>query len=162
MTELEQLLNFRKSVGHPGHDMILAILTAARKLIVTGDRLVREYGLTDRQRNLLMLLRHQAPEGATQVELGTMMCVGKASMTGLVDRLERDGLVERCRLSHDRRAHLVRLTLNGRKALAAVEKPYFRALDHTLAGISAADRQKAIRVLVDICRSLDNEKGGRK
>ena len=88
--------------------------------------------------------------------------LGTARMPGLVARLARDGLVERCRLSHDRRAHLVRLTLNGRKALAAVEKPYFRAVDHTLAGISAADRQKAIRVLVDICRSLDTGKGGRK
>ena len=162
MTKLEQLLNFRRPVEHPGHDIVLAILAAARKLIVTGDRLVREYGLTDRQLNLLMLLGHQAPEGATQVQLGKMMCVGKASMTGLVDRLERDDLVERGRLSNDRRAHLVLLTPNGRKALAAVERPYFRAVDHTLSGISAADRQKAIRVLVDICRSLDDEQGGRK
>lgn len=55
----------------------------------------------------------RAPEGMTMGELSQRMMVTKGNITGLVDRLVADGLVERMPVPGDRRASVVRLTEAG-------------------------------------------------
>ncbi|WP_031160396.1 MarR family winged helix-turn-helix transcriptional regulator [Streptosporangium roseum] len=76
----------------------------------------REYGLTQQQGQLLCVLMAQ-PYGMS--ELGAMLGLAKSSLTGLVDRSERNGLVQRTPDPHDSRA--VRVALTGRGAKLAEE-----------------------------------------
>lgn len=76
----------------------------------------REYGLTQQQGQLLCVLM---PRSYGMGELGAMLGLAKSSLTGLVDRTERNGLVQRKPDPQDSRA--VRVTLTGRGAKLARE-----------------------------------------
>ncbi|MBF8194408.1 MarR family transcriptional regulator [Nonomuraea sp. K274] len=70
----------------------------------------REHDLTPQQAQLLCLLM-RGPVGMT--ELTRSLHLEKSSLTGLVDRAEKRGLVARCRDSRDRRACRIALTCDG-------------------------------------------------
>ncbi|NLU76223.1 MarR family transcriptional regulator [Streptomyces sp. HNM0575] len=70
----------------------------------------RAHDLTSQQAQLLCVLT-RGPAGMT--ELTRLLHLEKSSLTGLVDRVERRGLVARRRSSHDRRACQVALTGKG-------------------------------------------------
>ncbi len=66
-------------------------------------------------------------EGISQQELAQRLYVTKGNISGLLDRLERAGLVERRAAAADRRQYSIRLTASGR---AAAERAI--ALQHDL------------------------------
>lgn len=76
----------------------------------------REFGVTPQQGQLLCVLRAQ-PFGMG--ELGTVLGLAKSSVTGLVDRTERGGLVRREPDPDDSRAVRVVLTPHGREVADA-------------------------------------------
>jgi MarR family transcriptional regulator, lower aerobic nicotinate degradation pathway regulator len=75
------------------------------------ERRARELDLSITQIRLLGVLRDRTP---TMNELAGLLGLDKSSVTGLVDRAERRGLVARAPSATDRRAVLVRLTDRGR------------------------------------------------
>ena len=110
---------------------------------------LRPYGLTDVQINVLMLLGHQAGEGEglTQSQLSDMMLVNRANVTGLIDRLERAGLVGRTTDPADRRSNVVRLTRRGRKLMEKVEPEYGREVARIMGALKPAEQKGLIRLL---------------
>jgi MarR family transcriptional regulator, lower aerobic nicotinate degradation pathway regulator len=70
-----------------------------------------EHGLSIIQARLLGVLRDRTP---TMNDLARLLGLDKSSVTGLVDRAERRGLVMRVPSTTDRRATLVTLTGDGR------------------------------------------------
>lgn len=72
----------------------------------------REFGITPQQGQVLCVLMAQ-PYG--MAELGATLGLAKSSLTGLVDRIERNGLVRREPDPHDQRAVRVALTPQGKK-----------------------------------------------
>lgn len=78
--------------------------------------LARKHGLTDPQVTALKLLEGFEPIRLS--DLSQPMSARNSTLTGIADRTERDGLMERVRSEADRRVVLVRLTSAGR-ALAA-------------------------------------------
>jgi MarR family transcriptional regulator, lower aerobic nicotinate degradation pathway regulator len=79
------------------------------------ERRAREHDLSLIQTRLLGVLRDRRP---TMNELARLLDLDKSSVTGLIDRAERRGLVERVPSTADRRAVLVRLTGRGRSFAA--------------------------------------------
>ena len=95
-----------------------------------GARLLREHGLTDAQFNVLMLLHHQGERGRmSQIRLGRLLLVNRSNVTGLVDRMERDGLVRREDDPDDRRVNLVAITEKGMEVLGGAMAAYYPMLD---------------------------------
>lgn len=86
-------------------------------------------------------------DGLKVVELGRRAGLEPSTMTGLLDRMERDGLVVRTDDPHDRRALCIRLTEQGRM----VQEPVTEVLDRTLAemfaGVSEAEVEDLKRTL---------------
>src|SRR5215471_8679014 len=70
----------------------------------------REHGLTPQQGQLLCVLM---PGSRGMSELGAMLGLAKSSLSGLVDRTERNGLVRREPDPQDTRAVRVALTPEG-------------------------------------------------
>ena len=110
------------------------LVEASRAIFEVGDRHIRSMGLTPPQFDVIAELG--GTKGMTAVELASSTLHAKASLTGIIDRLEEKGLVERCPIPGDRRAMNVRLTKKGeamhRKCFPAQTnfvRPYFeRAL----------------------------------
>ncbi len=72
-------------------------------------------GMTLPRFDLLSQLE-RAPDGLTMGELSRRLMVTRGNVTGLIDRLVEEGLVERTPMPKDRRAHIVRLTPAGEAA----------------------------------------------
>lgn len=63
----------------------------------------------------LMAQLERAPQGLQMSELSRRMLVTGGNVTGIVDQLERAGLIVRTEDSADRRVYLVKLTKEGRR-----------------------------------------------
>jgi DNA-binding MarR family transcriptional regulator len=112
----------------------------------------REHGLTPQQGQLLCVLMAQ-PYGMS--ELGAMLGLAKSSLTGLVDRTERNGLVRREPDQADTRAVRVALTARGSRLAAEFYAETCRRIDRLPAGLSSADRNTLADLLGRVV--LDNK-----
>lgn len=125
------------------------------------DQEMKPLGITRSQWWVLaQLSRSLGTEGAEagmpQTKLARILDMGKAPMTGLIDRLEASGFVERRPDSHDRRAKRIVITARGQGVLDQMATVGHR-LNHTvLDGLSAEEIATAERVLG---RMKDNIRG---
>jgi MarR family transcriptional regulator, lower aerobic nicotinate degradation pathway regulator len=102
------------------------------------ERRAREHDLSVIQIRLLGILRDRRP---TMNELARLLGLDKSSVTGLVDRAERRGLVARVPSAADRRSVLVSLTDHGR-SLASDGTARFEAdISLLLRHLPPADRE---------------------
>ncbi|TDD41652.1 MarR family winged helix-turn-helix transcriptional regulator [Saccharopolyspora elongata] len=97
----------------------------------------REYGLTPQQGQLLCVLM-SCSRGMS--ELGAMLGLAKSSLTGLVDRTERNGLVRREPDPQDTRAVRVALTTQGSKLADEFYAETCRRIEELPASLSPAER----------------------
>ncbi|MEV5299772.1 MarR family winged helix-turn-helix transcriptional regulator [Amycolatopsis methanolica] len=112
----------------------------------------REYGITMPQGQLLCVLMGR-PYGMT--ELGAVLRLAKSSLTGLVDRTERNGLVRREPDPRDTRAVLVALTPEGKRLAGEFYAETCRRIEQLPAGLDAADRDRLADLLGRVV--TDNE-----
>lgn len=90
-----------------------------RRFEYESERVAAEHGLTPR-RYLLLLLIKGAPDGSERSTISALaerMQLERHTVTELVDRAERAGLIERERSSDDRRVVDLRLTAEGEQRL---------------------------------------------
>ncbi|MBA5776659.1 MarR family transcriptional regulator [Stappia sp. F7233] len=87
----------------------------------------------------LMAQLERAPDGMTLGELSKRMMVSAGNVTGLVDRLLQDGLLERRRAPGDRRSSLVRLTAAGHDSFRAMAEAHGDWIGDFFAGLGDDD-----------------------
>ena len=104
----------------------------------------REHGLTPQQGQLLCVLMGK-PYGMG--ELGATLGLAKSSLTGLVDRTERNGLVQREADPQDMRAVRVALTSKGRRLAEEFYVETCRRVVELPAGLNAAERDTLASLL---------------
>jgi DNA-binding MarR family transcriptional regulator len=110
---------------------------------------VRELGLTPSQFDIVATLGNTA--GMTFRELGDATLITKGTLTGVVDRLEGRGLVQRVGAEHDARCTLVQLTPAGEAAFAQAYPAHIAHLRKPFATLPAADMD-ALEGLLDRLR----------
>ncbi|HEV7816854.1 MAG TPA: MarR family transcriptional regulator [Janthinobacterium sp.] len=113
----------------------------------SGDH-VRKHGLTHAQFDIIATLGNTC--GMSYKELGEKTLITKGTLTGVIDRLEQKGLVERTRSTDDKRSYFVRLTCcgvgvfndvfpslmaQGRTLFADFSDADFTSLEQTLYGL---------------------------
>ena len=99
---------------------IAAFRAAIRSFLRTSEQLAREQKLTPR-RYLLLLMIKGAPDGSEQstvTELSERLQLAQSTVTELVGRAERAGLIQRERSEKDLRVAHLRLSPEGERRLA--------------------------------------------
>lgn len=100
----------------------LRMLTASRTIEdEIGRRLREEYGISLARFDLMSVL-HRHDTGLTMSEVGRHLRVSGGNVTGLVDRLEKEGLVARQQHPSDRRSIMVCLTPQGHEIFIDMAK----------------------------------------
>jgi DNA-binding MarR family transcriptional regulator len=140
--------NFDQSLGFVIHDV-------ARMLRWEFDRRAQTIGLTRSQWSVLAFLLRE--DGVQQQRLAELMELTPITMTGLLDRLERDGWVERRPDPADRRAKRIFLT---KKVLPVMKK--LKALgkevrQFAVEGLSEAEQQTLISLLLRVRTNLSTK-----
>jgi MarR family transcriptional regulator, lower aerobic nicotinate degradation pathway regulator len=108
------------------------------------ERRAREHGLSVIQIRLLGVLRDRRP---TMNELARLLGLDKSSVTGLVDRAERRGLVARVASTADRRSVLVSLTDQGRSIMSAGAARFGTDISLLLGHLPPSDRGALSRLI---------------
>jgi len=85
--------------------------------------------------------------GRTVSELGAAVGTRPATLTGILDRLERRGLITRGARPGDRRAVLIELTADGERTAALIRQTLRDVEKRALAGLGADDVNAALAVL---------------
>ena len=113
---------------------------------VFTDRMAREgLDLTPVQFAAMSILAEQP--GLDQATLAGLIAYDRATLGGVVDRLEAKGLIDRRVSEKDRRARVLRLTAAG-EALHAAAHPIAAELQHDiLSGLTAEEREEMVRLL---------------
>jgi len=101
------------------------------------ERRAADHDLSIIQVRLLGVLRDRRP---TMNQLGKLLGLDKSSITGLVDRAERRGLVTRIPSTEDRRAVLVGLTDHGRSLVSRAATGFGADVSAILDLVPPADR----------------------
>lgn len=86
------------------------------------DKTIEAYGITSAQYNVLRILKGVYPEGHARCEIASRMVERASDITRIIDRLERQGLVERDRTNEDRRISITRITDKGIEILNKLNK----------------------------------------
>ncbi|MCB2192142.1 MAG: MarR family transcriptional regulator [Deltaproteobacteria bacterium] len=128
------------------------ILRSIRRIIRATDlhsrRLASEHQLTTPQ---LLCLRLLAQERTlTPGTVAKEMYLSQATVTGILDRLEKRGLVERRRDQTDRRKVSLHLTDEGRKAVEQAPLPLQERFASRLEALSDKERDEIDRVLAKV------------
>src|SRR3954463_7306211 len=101
---------------------------------------VRQCGLTHAQFDIVATLGNTA--GMSYKELGERTLITKGTLTGVIERLEQKGLVERERSSEDKRSFFVRLTAQGEQVFRDVFPQVVEHGKKLFASYGAADFDK--------------------
>ncbi|WP_433428866.1 MarR family winged helix-turn-helix transcriptional regulator [Nonomuraea sp. CA-141351] len=117
--------------------VVTALVRASFLVSAVYAESAREYGITSQQGQLLCVLMAQ-PYGMS--ELGGILHLAKSSLTELVDRSVRRGLVRREPDPRDGRAVRVALTEQGGELAEAFYTETCRRIDDLPSGLAAADR----------------------
>ena len=109
------------------------------------DRTFRRKGLRPPEFSVLVLVADNPL--VTQAALAEALSIARPNMVGLIDRLEKRGLIQRSVDESDRRSHGLRLTAKG-AALAAQAKAMAAEGDGAVTGhLSASERATLLRLL---------------
>jgi DNA-binding MarR family transcriptional regulator len=117
-------------------DAIVQLSFAVQALLA---EIAAEHDLSITQLRLLGILRDREP---AMLDLARHLKLEKSSVTGLVDRAQRRGLVERSTAPHDGRAVHVRLTAEGRRLAEHLTAEANAALSGLLDAVPARDRER--------------------
>ena len=122
------------------HDLLVALLLVQSLLERRSDAFFQPFGLTGAQFNILNLLAHH--EGRMeQLALVDRLLVGKSSISIVLNRIVRDGLIKREEHPKDRRQVVLVLTSKGRILWRKIS-PRYEANVEKVFGSLAATRRK--------------------
>lgn len=108
----------------------------------------------------LMAQLDKAPNGMTLGELSQRMMVSNGNVTGLVERLASLNLLERRPSPTDRRAQIVTLTAEGRRAFRAMARTHENWIAEIFAGLAQDEMDELMRLLAKTKDSARNAKRG--
>jgi MarR family transcriptional regulator, organic hydroperoxide resistance regulator len=139
--------------GQPDLDAIVEVMvylyTESRR-ITKG--LAGRYGLTGPQLAVIKMLE---PVGMLSLsELSSLIRARNSTVTGIVDRMERDGWVTRRRSDADRRVINIELTDKGRKLASGISIEPVQIFRQVLAELSPRDAADLRRILNRLARRV--------
>src|SRR5438477_3540538 len=139
--KLQHELKKKRPFESSEEEAALNIVRTSDQLQISFARLLREYGLTSpTQYNILRILRGEGkPLPILEIASRTITVV--PGITGLIDRLERAGFVNRLRCDRDRRVVYVAMADRGTAALAALEETLDALLRKLLGYLYTAELQ---------------------
>lgn len=123
------------------------MLRAASDISDALDKLLAKHALLQGRWWVLVLLLRQPDLTSSPTALAEKTGVTKATMTGFIDSLEREGLISRLLDNEDRRKFLIRLTEVGQQKLDQVMPDYYSKVSTLMTMLTPEQRSIMIQSL---------------
>jgi DNA-binding MarR family transcriptional regulator len=144
--------------SHPGYQALMELLRTADTLWNASRAFFERWDLSPSQFNVLNLL-HLNPDGLSQTDLSRQLIMHRSNLTGLVDRLEKRGLVARREVAADRRAYSVVLTAAGTRLLRDILPRYYDEAARVWDRLPARRAAELIADLQQVARNAQHVAG---
>lgn len=133
-------------------EVFMHLLRAGDEAFLFAEQNLTQHNISHGRFGVMMLLMKSCSIdgnliGMTPAELADNARVTRATMTGLIDTLERDGLVRREADAHDRRMMRICLTPKARQFLEKMLPGHFRRMAALMAPLSESERKTLVRLL---------------
>lgn len=139
-------------------ETLLLFMRTSRDIHSEMSARLSRYGLSQGKFIILMLLFRNTGNHLTPSELADRAGVTRGTITGLVDGLQRDGLIERGTTNTDRRMVTVRLTAAGQQVLNELLPGYFTRTSELLSELDQSERQTLVTLLNKLKTGLEQVK----
>ena len=97
------------------------------------EKIIAPFGLSAVKMNALLIIKHVGKDtGLSQVDICRRMIVSAGNITRLIDRLEREKLVERFAHAVDRRVNLIKITKKGSDILSKAWPVYKKKVNEVV------------------------------
>ena len=133
-------------VDLPSSELIFNLIRTFNVVQARLGHVAQPHGITMPGFNVLTLLNYRR-EGMPLNELGNLLLVSRANVTGLIDSLERKGLVERVDHKTDRRIFLARITTSGAKLLKGYRPAHLQCVKSMGGTLSGSERKILTQLL---------------
>jgi DNA-binding MarR family transcriptional regulator len=143
-----------KDIDRGSLEAYLLLISVTGELREIGNAKLSCHGLGEGRITVLVLLLENQPEPLSHSQLAELLGVTKGSITGLVDGLEKDGLVKRCEAREDRRTRLIAITPAGLEMVNQHLPEKFRLIERLMAGLTPAERETLASLLLKLQEGL--------
>ena len=130
-------------------EAIIYLYTESRRLT---KGFAAQFGLTGPQLTVVKLLDSLGDMSLS--ELSERIRAQNSTVTGIIDRMEREGLVSRARSKEDRRVVHIRLTPKGRELAARIPLEPMEMLRAALDALGPSDARDLLRILTKVARKV--------
>ena len=124
------------------------------------DVLQKEYHLSEGKFCALVIL-HQNPTGLAPSQLAERIGVARASITGMLQRMERDGWISLHSDVLDGRGKIVCLTPEGRAFIEKVLPPHYIRITRLMQNLTESEQQELIHLLHKLLRVENSAADGK-
>ncbi|WP_201165380.1 homoprotocatechuate degradation operon regulator HpaR [Pseudomonas sp. S60] len=135
----------------PRPSLTLTLLQAREAAMAFFRPALNAHDLTEQQWRVIRILRQQGELESHQ--LADLACILKPSMSGVLKRLERDGIVSRRKSSEDQRRVFISLTVKGQQAFMSMSEEMNRNYEKILRQFGA-DKLHALMQLLDEMKKI--------
>jgi len=133
----------------------LTLLRVGDDLSDVLDNFLGKYGLLQGRWWVLILLMREQDLMSTPSSLADKAGVSRATMTGLIDGLSKEGLVLRVTDATDRRKLHIKLTVLGQAKLDEVMPEYYRRVDRLMSILSPEEGEALTSMLIKLQNNRD-------
>ncbi len=129
-----QVMHLMRSITHEMHNQLNAVVS-------------EEFGLTLPQVIVLRVINSQ-PEPPISTEVAELVHLAPSTVSGIIKRLQRDGLVQRREDDRDLRVHRLAVTDIGKELVEKADANYYKHIQSKL-GQLAPEEIDALTVLLE-------------
>lgn len=144
--ELIRDLKKRRPFESEEQEVVISLLRTNELFQHRFGQLLRGYGLTHPQYNILRILQGAGRE-LPSLEIAERMISVVPAITNLLDKLEKRGLVRRERCERDRRVWHVHLTPSGAELLEDLNEPNLAMHKNLVGHLDTAERTQLLALL---------------
>jgi DNA-binding MarR family transcriptional regulator len=149
-SSLKQEIKQKKPFASPAEEAYLNILRTHGILQGHLSLLLKQYGLTQPQYNILRILRGAGSNGLPCLEIANRMVTREPDITRLLDRIEKSGWIRRSRSTTDRRVVIITITTSGLAALRKLDRPIRRLHRQMLGHLTRDDLKEISRLMAKV------------
>lgn len=136
------------------HRNLAMLLLEARETLMGLFRpILKEFALTEQQWRIIRVLDGESSHALEAGQIARRCCILSPSLTGVLERMERDGLIRRMRAQEDQRRLLVSLTPQSRKLVSEIGPridEQYRLLEERFGPAALDDIYRALDRLIEL------------
>lgn len=139
------------------HQLMLGAQSMFQNMVMNR---AREIGLMPGQSKILDYLGEHNGSSLTEIAEGCFL--SNATISGIIDRMEKNSLIERKQKDGNRRTYYIYLTEKGASALRQISDVFQEMENAAWQGIDPKDREQYIATLIKINKNLEAKKNETK